>query len=155
MKFNFFKDSIFDKDGIFFRNIGFFDSNSGIAITQNGQILLTSLGTIEIGRENSSITYEKELEININENYSFELFQNFPNPFNPKTVIKFTIPENTFVILKVYDVLGKEVITLVNETLERGNHSINFNGTSLSSGIYLYKIFAGNFVQQRQMLLIK
>lgn len=136
-------------------DIGFFDSNSGIALTEDGQILLTSLGIIELGNENSSMPLESGSDDISQDNLSYKLFQNFPNPFNPETQIKFVIPENTFVVLKIYNVLGKEVNTLVNKNLEKGNHSVNFDGSNLPSGIYFYRIFAGNFIQQRQMLLIK
>jgi photosystem II stability/assembly factor-like uncharacterized protein len=136
-------------------DIGFFDNNSGIALTEDGQVLLTSLGTIELGIENFTIPLEMESDVKNGENLSHELFQNFPNPFNPVTQIKFTIPENNFVVLKVYDVLGKEIKTLVTENLKKGNHSVNFDGSNLPSGIYFYRIFSGNFIQQLKMLLIK
>ncbi len=136
--------------------IGFFDKNSGIAVSDAGEILLTSLGTIEIGTDHGLLSnYTATSDIYQSRNLSFTLNQNYPNPFNPKTQIKFTIAENTLVVLKVYDVLGKEVKTLVNESLERGNHIVYFDGTELASGIYFYKITAGNYVEQKQMLLIK
>jgi hypothetical protein len=86
--------------------------------------------------------------------YSFQLFQNYPNPFNPSTIIKYQVPEDAFVIIKVYDILGKEVRTLVNEKTA-GYHSVNFNGSNLSSGIYFYSIAAGNFCQVKKMILAK
>lgn len=136
--------------------IGFFDSNSGAAITEDGQVLLTSLGNLEVGTQNSSIplttgVYDHNQQIN----KSYELYQNFPNPFNPVTQINFTIPEKLFVSLKVYDVLGKEVKTLINGELEKGKHSVSFNGSELSSEIYFYKITAGSYIHQRQILLLK
>lgn len=90
---------------------------------------------------------------------SFELLQNYPNPFNPSTTIKFSIPESGFVSLKVYDVLGKEVATLVNNELAAGSYSAIFDANNysqnLSSGIYFYKLESGNFVQTKKLMLIK
>jgi hypothetical protein len=82
------------------------------------------------------------------------LSQNYPNPFNPATIIKYQVPEDAFVIIKVYDILGKKVRTLVNEKAA-GYYSVNFNGSNLSSGIYFYSIAAGNFYQVKKMILAK
>lgn len=85
----------------------------------------------------------------------FNLAQNYPNPFNPSTVITFSIPENGMAIMKVYDVLGKEVATLVNEVKDAGTYQVNFNASNLSSGIYYYSInFNGN-VKTNKMMLVK
>ncbi len=86
---------------------------------------------------------------------AFSLEQNYPNPFNPATMIKFNIPEATNVSLKIYDVLGNEIATLLNEEKNKGSYEVNFNATNLSSGIYFYKLEAGNFVQTRKMILMK
>lgn len=85
----------------------------------------------------------------------YYLGQNFPNPFNPNTKISFSIPTSGFVSLKVYDVLGKEIYTLVNEIKTAGNHSVNFNASNLTSGIYFYKLETGNFSKTMRMILIK
>lgn len=85
----------------------------------------------------------------------FELKQNYPNPFNPSTTINFSIPKSGFVKLAIFDLLGKEVVSLVNETRSAGNYEINFNASSLSSGIYIYKITSGEFTASKQMILIK
>ena len=85
----------------------------------------------------------------------FFLSQNYPNPFNPSTTIHYSIPELSFVTLKVYDVLGNEIVTLVNEEKPAEEYNIEFNATSLSSGIYFYKLMAGNYVETKKMLLIK
>jgi PKD repeat protein len=87
--------------------------------------------------------------------YEFQLFQNYPNPFNPSTRIKYTLSSKQFVTLKVYDVLGNEVATLVDDEVPSGNYEIDFNSDGLSSGIYFYKLTAGNFVQIRKMILLK
>jgi hypothetical protein len=86
---------------------------------------------------------------------NFELSQNYPNPFNPMTTINYSIAERSNVILKVYDMLGKEVATLVNEVKEAGQHTVNFDASNLASGMYIYKINAGNFTDTKKMILMK
>lgn len=86
---------------------------------------------------------------------SFVLNQNYPNPFNPNTQIIYQLPKNEFVTLKIFDILGKEIATLVNEEKLSGTYSINFNAKDLSSGIYFYSIRARNFFQVRKMILAK
>lgn len=85
----------------------------------------------------------------------FTLHQNYPNPFNPVTNISFTLPERGFVSLKVYDILGREIANLVNEVKSIGTHSVNFDASFLSSGIYMYKLEAGQKVLSKRMTLIK
>lgn len=85
----------------------------------------------------------------------FDLHQNYPNPFNPTTNIKFAIPTNEFVNIKVYDVLGKEVATLLNENKQAGTYDVNFNASTLSSGVYFYKMSAGKYSNIKRMVLIK
>jgi hypothetical protein len=85
----------------------------------------------------------------------YRVSQNYPNPFNPLTTIEYQIPKTTFVTIKVYDALGKEVVTLVNEEKPAGVHEVNFQPKDLASGLYLYKISAGNFEQTRKMLFLK
>ncbi|MBI1932435.1 MAG: T9SS type A sorting domain-containing protein [Ignavibacteriales bacterium] len=75
----------------------------------------------------------------------YKLDQNYPNPFNPTTKITYQLPEKSIVTLKVYDILGKEIVELVNETREAGNHEVIFNANNLSSGIYYYQIKANAF----------
>ncbi|MBK7981960.1 MAG: T9SS type A sorting domain-containing protein [Ignavibacteriae bacterium] len=85
----------------------------------------------------------------------YKLDQNYPNPFNPTTKITYQLPEKSIVTLKVYDILGKKIVELVNETREAGNHEVIFDASNLSSGIYYYQIKAGDFIQSKKMLLIK
>jgi hypothetical protein len=85
----------------------------------------------------------------------FFLYQNYPNPFNPTTVINYQLPEISFVTLKIYDVLGREVRMLVAERQNAGNHPVTFDAKDLPSGIYFYKIEAGQFTQVKKMILIK
>ncbi|MDQ3021982.1 MAG: T9SS type A sorting domain-containing protein [Bacteroidota bacterium] len=86
---------------------------------------------------------------------SFELFQNYPNPFNPTTAINYYIQKTGLVTLKVYDMLGREVVTLVNEIQTQGSKEITFNGANFSSGIYYYSITTGDFKDTKKMMLIK
>ena len=90
---------------------------------------------------------------NIPLRYSLE--QNYPNPFNPATVIKYQLPKSSNVKISVYDLLGKEVATLVNGNVEAGYHQVEFNGSDLASGLYLYKIEADGFTDVKKMMLVK
>lgn len=86
---------------------------------------------------------------------SFVLNQNYPNPFNPSTTISYSLPVQSEVEIKIYDTLGKEVAALVNEIKSAGNYSVRWNASSLSSGVYFYRISAGSYTQTKQMLLMK
>jgi len=85
----------------------------------------------------------------------YVLYQNYPNPFNPSTTIRYELPKASYVTLKIYNVLGQEVATLVNEEKPAGNYEVNFNASNLSSGVYFYKIKAGSYVETKKMNLIK
>jgi hypothetical protein len=113
-----------------------------------------------------SYCYSNIIEAEIVSPNKFMLEQNFPNPFNPSTTIKYTIPkvtlsgvEGSLVQLKVYDVLGNEVATLVNEYKLSGNYEIEFNPSTikhhLSSGVYFYELKAGDFIQTKKMILLQ
>jgi hypothetical protein len=99
--------------------------------------------------------YSKTIEVDMNGVNKFELSQNYPNPFNPTTTIRFNLPEAGNVKLTLFNILGQEIKTLVNEVKEAGTHTINFNAGELNSGMYIYKIEAGSFVQTRKMTLVK
>lgn len=86
---------------------------------------------------------------------SFQLEQNFPNPFNPITTIKYAVPKSSLVSIKVYDITGQEVASLVNEVKETGTYEVGFNASSLASGTYFYKLAAGDFVSVKKMVLLK
>jgi len=85
----------------------------------------------------------------------FELLQNYPNPFNPSTTIEFSIPEKGNVVLKIFDILGNEITTLINEDKTAGSHSVVFGANNLPTGIYFYKIRAGNYTATRKLILLK
>lgn len=86
---------------------------------------------------------------------SFGLFQNYPNPFNPTTLISYQLPVNSAVVLRVYDLLGREVAKLVDERQSAGTHSVSFNASNLPSGVYFYRLQAGVFSQSKKLLLVK
>ena len=91
---------------------------------------------------------------------TFELYHNFPNPFNPTTTIKYDLPKTGNVILKIYNVIGQEIVKLVNETQTAGKKSIVWNGRDkfgkqLSSGVYIYRLEAGDYIKSRKMVLLK
>ncbi len=86
---------------------------------------------------------------------TFELSQNYPNPFNPSTIISYQLPINSHVTLKVYDVLGREVETLVNRYQTAGSYAVTFNGAHLAGGVYFYSLHSDNFTSTRKLVLIK
>ena len=104
---------------------------------------------------NGTFNYSNEIEVVINNVPNFLLLQNYPNPFNPSTTISYQLPQDGLVSIKVYDVLGKEIATLVNEVKTSGLHEVDFNASNLSSGIYLYKMTVNNFTQTRKMIVLK
>ncbi|HPN38828.1 MAG TPA: carboxypeptidase regulatory-like domain-containing protein, partial [Melioribacteraceae bacterium] len=106
---------------------------------------------------NVSLTPETITAVKIENNMpsNFSLSQNYPNPFNPETTINFTLPTQQQVSLKVYDVLGNEIATLVNEIKQAGSYEIKFNASKYSSGIYFYSLKSGNFSKTLKMTLIK
>lgn len=107
-----------------------------------GKILFTSNGGVTSIEENQEIT-----EYNLNQNY--------PNPFNPATVISYQLAVSNHIILTVYDILGKEIVTLINEFKPAGFYTIDFKGSNLPSGTYFYKLQAGNYIETRKMVLTK
>lgn len=123
---------------------GSYTGTGGPGVGLQANFSIVQLGTVLVGIHNEPIT--------LNE---YSLKQNYPNPFNPSTVINFTLPADEFVTMKVYDKLGREVRTLVNENKTAGAHAVNFIGDDLASGIYFYKIQAGNFTQTKKMILVK
>ncbi|MFA5012532.1 MAG: T9SS type A sorting domain-containing protein [Ignavibacteria bacterium] len=93
--------------------------------------------------------------VNNNTVKKYELSQNYPNPFNPNTKINYALPKPGFVSLKIYDITGREIQTLVNEVKQEGYYTVDFNGSHLSSGVYFYRIRSGNFTSVKRMVLIK
>jgi len=85
----------------------------------------------------------------------FSLSQNYPNPFNPSTIIRFSMPEESFVTIKVFNTLGEELTTLINENIIAGNYEVGFDASALPGGIYFYKLQSGIFVMTKKMVLLK
>ncbi len=123
----------------------FISEDIGWIVGRNGTILKTTNGGVTFIDEDTNEIIVKE----------FELFQNYPNPFNPTSTIKYQIPELDFVTLKVYDVLGNEIATLVNEEKPAGTYEVEYKGSGLPSGIYFYRLQANTFVETKKMVLIK
>jgi endoglucanase len=101
---------------------------------------------------NQSATDVKSIQ---SKNYTFQLKQNYPNPFNPSTKIQYAIPSKSFVTIKIFNILGKEITTLVSGIKNAGEYSVYFNAVSLTSGIYFYKLTAGNYISIKKMILLK
>ncbi|MCU0364157.1 MAG: choice-of-anchor B family protein [Ignavibacteriaceae bacterium] len=104
---------------------------------------------------NGSSDYSDEIFVEITSPIDFELEQNFPNPFNPATTIRFSLPANGFVNLSIYNLVGEKVSELVNGELQQGEHNLTFNASELPSGLYIAKLSAGNFNQSIKMTLLK
>jgi len=121
------------------------DKNNGTTVGGYGTILRTINGGVTFIEDESNFTKPTD----------FLLSQNYPNPFNPTTSIQYAVSNRQFVSLKVYDVLGNEVATLVNEEKPGGSYEIEFNGDGLTSGIYFYQLKAGSFVETKKMVLLK
>jgi hypothetical protein len=122
-------------------------------LTQNSaQTLRYRLKQID---NDGQYSYSKEIEVSTHERMRYELDQNYPNPFNPVTKITFTMPETGEVKLTVYNVVGEKVKELINGKLEKGRHSVEFDGRELSSGMYIYRLETGRFSDQKKMILIK
>lgn len=85
----------------------------------------------------------------------FKLEQNYPNPFNPSTMIRFAVPERNNVLIRIYDILGGEVLTLVNEELDAGWYERKFDAGSLSTGVYIYRMQAGSYISTKKMLMLR
>lgn len=139
----------FTSDSQFLTELAFINEKVGWLVCDNGKIFKTTNGDIVGISENTSIIPTKA-----------ELYQNYPNPFNPETTISYSIPKGEHVTLKVYDLLGREVATLVDEFKQPGNYNATFNvktlhATSLSSGIYFYRLQCGSFSETRKFALMK
>ena len=136
------------------------DSVDLVAITDTA----TSYGRLPNGSSNWQILNPRtrgfsnvvtDVEDEFNTISEYRLNQNYPNPFNPTTNISFTIPATSNVSLKVFNILGREVATLINETKSAGNYSINFNASGLSSGVYFYQLTTDNFTSTKKFTLMK
>jgi len=126
-----------------FNSVHFIDVNNGWAVGDSGSIYHTTNGGVTFIGDESTQPSE------------FILEQNFPNPFNPSTKIKYSVPQSSNVVIKVYDILGNEIETLVNEEKPAGTYELTWYAEGLSSGVYFYQLKAGEFIQTKKMLLLK
>jgi hypothetical protein len=99
--------------------------------------------------------YSNEILVNVTASSEFTLDQNFPNPFNPNTLIKYSIPKSSQVSLKIFNTLGQEMETLVNEEKQVGTYEVNWNASNLQSGVYFYRLQADSFIETKKMILLK
>lgn len=126
-------------------SVSFTDANNGTAVGDYGTILRTTNGGVTFIEEEQIDEVPKE----------FLLSKNYPNPFNPNTKIKYALSSQQYAIIKIYDILGNEVETLVSEEKPAGTYEITWDGTNLSSGVYFYRLQAGSFIETKKMVLIK
>jgi len=124
-------------------------SFTGTSNNETSKVTSGFLAGIILGSSVNSINNKQ------NKPLSFELNQNFPNPFNPSTKIRYSVANTSFVKLKVYDILGREIAELVNEEKPAGIYEADFEGSLLASGVYIYRIQAGNFIETKKMILLK
>ncbi len=124
----------------------------------DGCTAITSAGSSYTARPNISLTFNILNEAGNNNNgipTRYELAQNYPNPFNPATKINYAIPKQGLVTMKIYDVLGREIASLVNEVMQPGYYTVDFDASHLASGVYFYKLESGSFSEVKRMMLIK
>ena len=144
--------------------INTFVKDIGLYRDEGGELLASY--SVLIGFIKDGVVYGDTTVVGIDEGKSnkpveYSLFQNYPNPFNPSTIIQYSIPKTSFVTLKIFNILGKEIATLVNEEKPAGNYQIEFNiqktinNKPLSSGIYFYKLHAGNYIRTKKMIYLK
>jgi hypothetical protein len=122
-----------------------FGVNNNFTLTNNDMIINNSWGIITaVEKDNGAATP-----------VTFKLSQNYPNPFNPSTIIQYNLPKSGLVSLKIYDILGREVATLVNDQQVAGAYKVTFDASKLASGVYIYRIISGNFISTKKMMLLK
>lgn len=117
-----------------------------------------TLSETYLGSAGNNLSKENYSQIKYNENQivtTYDLAQNYPNPFNPATVIKYQVPKDGHVTLKVYDILGREVATLIDGFKSQGRYNVTFNAGSLASGVYIYQLRADDFVANKKLILMK
>jgi len=171
----------YDTSGIFLSNfITGLGSAEGVDFFSNGNILIGNGATSSVKMFDSNGNYIEDfipsgsgglmkpnavviretatLSVDDNENISlknFQLEQNYPNPFNPSTIIRYQLPITSNVTIKVFNILGKEITTLVNDELAAGEHEVEFDATGLPSGIYFYQLKSNDFLETKKMIYLK
>ncbi len=128
-----------------------------VVLTQTGTHYYVCVPHASLGMKGTitvnAVTGVKDISQTIPE--TFNLMQNYPNPFNPSTTISFSLPSKSFVSLKVYDVIGNEVATIVNQELSAGNYTKQWNAENMSSGVYYYQLKAGTFSETKKLVLLR
>jgi hypothetical protein len=136
------------------------DIGQFISVDDSGNVYVGGYSALSTGWDYLVVKYRQDLGTGVQISpkvvpLSYTLAQNFPNPFNPRTIIRYSIPTEQFISLKVYDLLGNEVAILVRSKQEAGYHSIEFDASSLSSGVYFYRLLAGGFVASKKLLVLR
>lgn len=126
------------------KGYSFFDALNGFVCGDSGRVLKTTNGGLTFIAQNSGLVPG-----------NFSLSQNYPNPFNPVTNIKFDIPKAGFVKITVYDLLGREITTLINQQMQPGSYSVDWDATNYPSGVYFYRLESGDFSESKRMVLVK
>lgn len=125
------------------------------AFDVNRVAFVNKTDTLKFQINDKTGNWEKEILIGYELPAEYKLEQNYPNPFNPETLIGYQLPENGKITIKIYDVLGRDVFTLVNELQEAGYYEKKFNGQNLASGMYIYRLSSGEINLTKKMLLVK
>ncbi|MCG3120256.1 MAG: hypothetical protein ALAOOOJD_02908 [bacterium] len=136
------------------------DSPNGVFVSAMGDVYVTGTSSGDLGWSFYTTIKYAQNSVSVNDEkigslYKFYLLQNYPNPFNPSTKIRYAIPQPTHVSLKIFDLLGHEVATLVNETKSAGEYEIEWKPIDLSSGVYVYRLQAGGFVETQKLILLQ
>ena len=135
------------------------NSNNGIVCTVGESFIGKTSNTINQNQIGFWYAYQQTTVTDVEDEETiptvFKLEQNYPNPFNPTTIIKFAVPERSNVLIKVYDILGSEVATLVNEEMDAGWYRKTFDANNYSSGVYLFRMEAGKFISTKKMILLR
>jgi hypothetical protein len=148
-------------EGFDFKKIGFIPGHGTTTEAQSyiytDENILTGKYTYRLKQLdfNGAVEYSNVVKVDMNRPHAYNLNQNYPNPFNPITTISYSIPDDGFVSLKIFDVLGNEVKILVNEIQTAGNRRIVFDASELSSGVYYFQLVSGDFSSTRKLILLK
>jgi hypothetical protein len=142
-----------EHDGTHLQSLGVHEHWNNPTNKQYSRNLGTGKGIELIQIINNTSTVVERSSNDISE--TFTLFTNYPNPFNPSTKIRYAIPQNSFIKLKVFDLRGREIATLVNEKKASGNYEVSFHASNLSSGIYFYQLKTENYSQTKKMILLR
>jgi hypothetical protein len=129
-------------NGVFFA-----DDLTGWAVGENGTILKLTM--------NNLVTDIDKEDLVIFEPKKYELYQNFPNPFNPVTKINYQLPKNNHVELSIYNLLGQKIVTLIKKQQEAGSHQVEWDASQFSSGVYIYRLISGKFIAVKKMILLQ